>query len=95
MILQETYVRMAFTGVATGLAIAFLVLLLATMNLIITFLSILTIMVRAYRKLPTGHQQPYYRMAPSLELPRPITFVGGARVRHRHACDAWLGTRLC
>jgi len=44
MILQETYVRMAFTGVATGLAIAFVVLLIATMNFIVTLLSILTIM---------------------------------------------------
>ena len=44
MVLQETYVDMALTGVAWGLAVAFLVLLLATMNLIVSCLSILTIL---------------------------------------------------
>ena len=43
MILQETYVRMALQGVAVGLSIAFVVLLIATMNLIVASLSILTI----------------------------------------------------
>ena len=43
MILQETYVQMALTGVAYGLAIALIVLVFATMNLIISVLSILTI----------------------------------------------------
>ena len=43
MILQETYIRMALTGVGIGLTIAFVVLLLATMNFIVAFLSILTI----------------------------------------------------
>jgi len=43
MLLQETYVNMALTGVAVGLAIALLVLLFATKNLIVAFLSIFTI----------------------------------------------------
>jgi len=43
MLLQETYVRMALTGVGIGLAIALLVLLFATMNIIVAVLSILTI----------------------------------------------------
>jgi len=43
MILQETYVRMALTGLATGLSISFLVLLVATQNFIVAFLSIFTI----------------------------------------------------
>lgn len=38
--LQETYVRMALTGVVVGLAIATVVLLLATMNLIMAILSV-------------------------------------------------------
>ena len=43
MILQETYVRMAITGVLIGLGIALLVLLVATQNLVIGLLSTFTI----------------------------------------------------
>jgi len=43
MILQETYVQMAITGVGIGLAIAAVVLLLATMNVIMATLCVLTI----------------------------------------------------
>jgi len=43
MLLQETYVRMALTGVAVGLSIAMVVLLLATMNVIVAVLSIFSI----------------------------------------------------
>ena len=43
MVLQETYVNMALNGVAIGLLIAFLVLLVATQNIIIALLSISTI----------------------------------------------------
>jgi len=43
MLLQETYVRMAMIGITIGLSIAYIVLLLATRNLIVATLSILTI----------------------------------------------------
>ncbi len=43
MILQETYVQMALTGLGVGLSIAFVVLLISTQNLIVAFLSIFTI----------------------------------------------------
>lgn len=43
MVLQETYVRMAFSGLGMGLVIAFVVLLLATMNFIVSVLSMVTI----------------------------------------------------
>lgn len=43
MLLQETYVRMALTGVMVGLLIALAVLLAATRNLIVAFLSVTTI----------------------------------------------------
>jgi len=43
MSLQELYVFMAGSGVAVGLAIAFIVLLAATRNLIVTSLCIATI----------------------------------------------------
>jgi len=43
MILQETYVRLALTGLGWGLGIALIVLLLATMNLIVAVLAICAI----------------------------------------------------
>jgi hypothetical protein len=43
MVLQELYVTMALTGIGIGLAIAFVVLLLATRNLITATLCIITI----------------------------------------------------
>eukprot|EP00964_Phaeocystis_antarctica_P151859 scaffold119540_cov66-Phaeocystis_antarctica.AAC.2 len=43
MVEQETYVRMAITGVLIGLGIALLVLLVATQNLVIGLLSTFTI----------------------------------------------------
>jgi uncharacterized SAM-binding protein YcdF (DUF218 family) len=43
MVLQELYVTMALTGTGVGLGIAFVVLLLATRNLITTTLCIVTI----------------------------------------------------
>jgi hypothetical protein len=43
MLLQETYVKMALTGVGIGLSIALVVLVVATMNVIVATLSILSI----------------------------------------------------
>jgi len=43
MILQETYVRMALVGVVIGLTLSFVVLLLATMNVIMAVLCVGTI----------------------------------------------------
>jgi predicted RND superfamily exporter protein len=43
MVVQELYVSMALSGIGIGLAIAFVVLLLSTHNLIITILCIITI----------------------------------------------------
>lgn len=43
MILQEAYVSMALTGIAWGLGIATLVLLLATLNLVVTAFAIFAI----------------------------------------------------
>lgn len=43
MVLQETYVSMAITGVLAGLTLAFIVLLMATQNVIVSGLCILAI----------------------------------------------------
>ena len=94
--------RMALTGVFIGLGIALLVLLLATLNVIMAVLCIITMCAARRHRLDPGTGRPEPRRGVALGATPPHAFLrASASVQLRRALlgarlhrAAWLAARL-